>query len=717
MSTTIAPHPQAIGEAADPGTPAERLWELARHPSLTPVVAANPAAPAELLRELGSHLAEALPLPAATAIALMTHGRPGVATEHLHQLGLRADDPTLSAVVANPNTPVDTLIRLAGVFPEQFCTNPVFPLLLLESPNLPGEMPLATTRSLLRYGGVPRMYLEWLVNYGLPDVDEAARLHVNFSGDAGEDWETLARAELWKLPISESVDLLLELLGLGAVPEWLLAPLAATGDKSVRLGVARSPIDTRAALRPFRHAGAGSDLAGYQPPMPALDPAILTWLAAGGPYARRIAARNPHTPQPALELLAADPDRGVRLGAARNPSTAPHAFERLAADPAPDVRQLVARNPGTPTHILQRLAAGPSKDVRWTIARNPHTPLETLGRLARDRHRVVRQGVARNMGTPPQLLELLASDQHRAVRLAVARNPLTPLQALLHLSDDEDAAVRAAVARHPAVPDDLRAHVRATAIEASRVRDRSQPEAYAATAAPALAEQPVLDADALARAAAVPDPNARAAVAARPDAPIDLLRALADDDSPFVRAAVARNPRTPLDRLEWLADDEFWPIHRAVAENPSTPTELLERFAADYSWSNMRVRLAVVGNPNVSVATLEHLAGDLSVDVRRAVMHHPQTPIHARSRILASSLEMCSRSSESFAHVLALSNPAAPADYLAARAGSPEWLERYAITRNPAAPRHTLEALANDGNRLVRASARVALATHEQERL
>jgi hypothetical protein len=41
--------------------------------------------------------------------------------------------------------------------------------------------------------------------------------------------------------------------------------------------------------------------------------------------------------------------------------------------------------------------------------------------------------------------------------------------------------------------------------------------------------------------------------------------------------------------------------------------------------------------------------------------------------------------------------------------GAPEWLERYAIARNPAAPRAALETLANDGNRLVRAAARAAL--------
>jgi hypothetical protein len=71
---------------------------------------------------------------------------------------------------------------------------------------------------------------------------------------------------------------------------------------------------------------------------------------------------------------------------------------------------------------------------------------------------------------------------------------------------------------------------------------------------------------------------------------------------------------------------------------------------------------------------------------------------------------MCTRTSESLYHILALAHPATPPAYIESRVGSPEWLERFAITRNPRAPAGALASLARDGNRLVRASAQAALA-------
>src|SRR5215475_3863274 len=85
-------------EAANPETPAERLETLARDSQLALLVAANPAAPAELLK----------------------------------QLAQGKDQDVRAAVVANPNAPWDTILGLAGTFPEAFMANPAIPLLLVE---------------------------------------------------------------------------------------------------------------------------------------------------------------------------------------------------------------------------------------------------------------------------------------------------------------------------------------------------------------------------------------------------------------------------------------------------------------------------------------------------------------------------------------------------------------------------------------------------------
>lgn len=626
--------------ARNPATPAAQLWELAQRPELAPLVAANLAAPAELLRELGLRMLDALPLPAAQAVALMTHGTPSIATEHLRQMGVRADDPVLAAVAANPNTPVDTLVRLAGIVPAQFCANPALFLLLLENPNLPGEIPAATMRGLLRYAGVPRMFLEWLVAYGLPDIAAAARLHVAYAGEA-DDWAELATTVIWQLQIPDGDELLLELLALGAVPPWLIPLIAANAARDIRSALVRSPIATHTALKWLRRAGASGDLASYAPPDPALDRAVLEQLATGGVYARRVVARNHCTPLPALL--------------------------RLAADPSPDVRQGVARNAATSVDILAQLAADPARDVRWTVARNPRISPALLTRLAADPDRAVRQGVARNPESSPELLTVLASDSHVRVRQAARRRLGLPAEA------------------------DSHAHM-----------TRQMPRA------PELSLLPAQQANEL-------HPNVRAAFAAQPNIDAQLLARLAEDEHPQVRAAAARNSALPLALLEWLADDDVIFVHRGVAENPHTPEPILARFAADPTWSNMRVRLAVVRHPHVSASILERLAGDHAVEVRRAVLAHPLTPAAARTVMLERSLDMCARSSESFYHVLALANPLAPLAYVQARAGSPEWLERYAIARNPRAPHTTLAQLTEDGNRIVRAAARAALAAAPPE--
>jgi Leucine rich repeat variant len=708
MTNITSIPPSTFGEAADPATPAERLRELAQHPDLAPIVAANVGVSAELLREIEARIVETLPMPVDAAIALMTHGTPTIATNHYRALGLRADNPTLAAIAGNPNAPTDTLLRLAGAFPAQFCANPIFPLLLLENPNLPGEMPLPIVRSLLRYAGVPRTFLEWIASYGMPEVNEAARLHVAIAGEAGPDWRQLAQAEIWKTNISESDDLLLELLGLGAVPEWMLALLAGSADKAVRRAVARSPGASKAALKPFRRAGASSDLAGYAPPDRALDPAVLEWLAMGGRYARALAARNPGTPAAIPEQLAADVERAVRQSVARNPAAPPHLLDRLAGDRTPDVRQAVARNAATPIATLEQLAGDRAKDVRWTLARNPRAPRETLERLARDAHTVVRQAVARNPATPANLLDILADDEQRAVRLMVARAFGAPASTLERLAADPDPEIGAAVARHPNLPPTVRKRLLASNATAKRAKRKTTDDRSASQRPSDLVG--ARDLGEIERLAGDASSLVRAELAASAGVPAAILRRLAEDSSAHVRAAVARNPATPLDQLQWLAEDDVWAVHRAVAQNPRTPAAILAKFAEDYSWSNMRVRVAVVRNPNVSAAILEHLAGDLSVDVRREVMRHPATPSGARARILISSLEMCTRTSESFYHVLALAHPDAPAAYVESRISSPEWLERYAITRNPRAPSQILAALADDGNRLVRASARAALA-------
>lgn len=607
-------------QAVDPQTAPERLRELAQLPQIAPLVATNPAATAPLLRTLAD-----------------------------------GTDATIrAAVAAHPNAPLDLLLRLAGEFPAAFCANPVLPLLLLEQPDLPARMGADTLRRLLCYAGVPQSILRWIVAHAAPSEAEAARLHIGLAGAAGADWPARARAALWRVAPPGYSDLLLELLGLGGVPAWLLEMLAALGDVEVRTAVARSPHTPRALLRPLRRAGASGDLRGYGVPAQPCDPQVLAWLAAGGVYARRVAARNPATPAPVLAQLAADVDRSVRQGVARNSAAPPALLARLATDRTADVRQLVARHAAAP-HVLERLARDPSRDVRFTVARNPRTPPAALERLASDPERAVRQALVRNPATQPALLVRLAADAHPKVRAAVARR------------------------------------------SGATFAQGAQPAPGAHTPVPAASRIP---------APAQPTKEQRAA---DPAAPLDDLRALAEDEDPKVRGAVGRHPRTPPDLLAWLADDESPIVHRGVAEHPDVPPALLERFAADPTWANYKVRLAVARHPQVTSHALALMAGDLAVAVRRLVLANPLTPAAARRQILARSLDMCLTSSEPFYHAVALAHPQAPVAALLQAWQSPEWLVRLAAAQNPRAPHELLVLLSEDGNQLVRAAALAAL--------
>jgi hypothetical protein len=449
MHDTGDPSIELCAEAADPRTPLQRLRELAHDPRLAAIVASNPAVVANLLSELteGGEFSQLV----ATLVGLPV----GRADPHKF---FDSNDETLASVAANPNTPVEALMRLAGVFPEQFCANPALPLLLLENPNLPADMPPATLRSLLRYANVPRDFLGWIVAHSTPALAEEARMHVNLAGEAGPDWQEQARATLRQMtlgktidivPLTITADLLIEVLTLGAAPDWLAELLAESDDVAIRTAVAAAQ-----AAPP----SAGGDVMGTQTDSEAVDPALV-----------------------------------------------------------------------------------------------------------------------RHMG---------------------------------------------------------------------------------------------------------------------------------EDDDPLVRARAARSPTMPLDLLAWLAEDESRIVRRAVAENPNATAKILAVLMQDYSWSNEPVRLAVVGHPNVSAGMLEQLAGDRSARVRQAVLAHTHAPAQVRERILLAALEHCQMLSEPAYQTIALAHPLTPPAKLIAGTRSLEWIERYAIARNPAAPDEALATLAQDGNRLVRAAAR-----------
>ena len=89
-------------------------------------------------------------------------------SDRLRELATSNDDTIRKAVTSNPNTPTDILWQLGAEFPEQLLTNPLFDLLLLENPNLFGDMPRETLISLLDCRILPESFFELALNNAGP---------------------------------------------------------------------------------------------------------------------------------------------------------------------------------------------------------------------------------------------------------------------------------------------------------------------------------------------------------------------------------------------------------------------------------------------------------------------------------------------------------------------------------------------------------------------
>ena len=93
--------------------------------------------------------------------------------EKLRELAYSSDPITRQNVVANPNVPPDVLIKLAKQFPRQVFNNPAIDLLLLETPNLFSGTFADALCSLLK-----REVPERAIEYALNSTDERFKLAI-----------------------------------------------------------------------------------------------------------------------------------------------------------------------------------------------------------------------------------------------------------------------------------------------------------------------------------------------------------------------------------------------------------------------------------------------------------------------------------------------------------------------------------------------------------
>jgi hypothetical protein len=214
-------------------------------------------------------------------------------------------------------------------------------------------------------------------------------------------------------------------------------------------------------------------------------------------------------------------------------------------------------------------------------------------------------------------------------------------------------------------------------------------------------------AGAMSRREARPPAGERAAAPER-----EALAGMLDSADAAERARAAADQRVPPARLAEAKLREDWndsdpAIYEALAGNPSSPAELLLALASDFSALNTRARRAVAHNPSAPAAALERLADEpFALDIPLALATHPNTGAAQRERMAAAALERAWHSEDPFYRAIAIAQPGADAERLAAAIRSPYWVERLAVALNPSTPAAARAALAEDGIRPVRAAAR-----------
>ncbi|MGW6918353.1 hypothetical protein ACWGB8_31745 [Kitasatospora sp. NPDC054939] len=275
--------------------------------------------------------------------------------------------------------------------------------------------------------------------------------------------------------------------------------------------------------------------------------------------------------------------------------------EVLAQDPDPKVRRTISGYRGLPPALQERLVADRDPGVRAAVLRRDLW--ERLAQPVRDRLRddpsvQVRDKVAALL-RPAEEPEVLTAEERVAhadghVRSEAAGDPAVPRTLALQLADDPENRVRLALSMREDLTEEQRASI-AYSVEGhgpwpTWVEEQTtQPDAARRIAASAhvglrraLARQPKLPADVVARLAADEDPRVRRYLCERcPDAPHDLLVELYATAQDRNWSALRRHRNFARPGLARFAGDPNPRLRRAALDDPQAGPELVLRLADD----------------------------------------------------------------------------------------------------------------------------------------
>ncbi len=609
-------------------------------------------------------------------LAQIVAGNIAAPPELLKGLGFHKSKAVRKAVAGNPNSPVITLFLVGEDFPQELLNNPVFPLLTLEDLKRVENISSDGLASLIQQPQVP----EFLLNYAAKHQDEIiaymAKMNVAISGEMRKGWHEEAaiviRETYLKYDILDNYFTEEEFHKLFIYSELLtnfleFIPPVILENLEFRNDLGKNP-NTRATwLRKLAH-----------------DP--TRWI-------RNSVAENPNTPLDILELLSRDRNYMVRRDVIDNPNTPVEIIESLAEDSSIEVRMSVAKNTKTPTDKLKLLADDPSERVRVQVAGNPNTPADKLEILANDDNFQVSQLAAKNPNTPTKILESLAINSSAEKRQSVAENPSTPIEKLALLATDSDRWIRYRVGKNPSTPINILELL-------ANDSDNSVRDGVAKNLS-----TPLNILEFLATDSSNPDSYnwIHKSLAENPNSSAKILRFISTNPDPSVRENVAGNSNAKSDILQSLANDSVDSVRRYVAKNSSTSSDILKKMVND---SDVLIRFYVAKNHNTPIEILEKLANDHDDLVRASVSANPKCTQEIKETIFRNFAKL---EYPSFSRLTFFLSDYAESSVLVENSNSVSWLERYAIAKNAETPEDTLKKLAEDSNRIVRATAKESL--------
>jgi hypothetical protein len=300
------------------------------------------------------------------SLARKAAAKPETKPKALESLSELKDPQVNAAILQNPNTPLELLLKLGAKRPRLFWKNPIVPLLLLSDPAFLLTLPAKILRPLTKQKNVQVALLEQLREHPLTAV-KALVLDCPFT----PSWmlESMQQSQHYKDADSQ-VALFLHPNSTNELRQKLWPNLHREAQKKLAQ-------DRRIPLRYIEQMLQEKTNEAEIASNPLLPVQYFAPFAKASAKLREGIARNPNTPPDILSRLASDPLFWVRKGAAKNPSTPKEIVDllyRMGAD-----------------HELVGSSEPPSQDetvsvedlhwlseqgsfARWLVWHHPNTP-------------------------------------------------------------------------------------------------------------------------------------------------------------------------------------------------------------------------------------------------------------------------------------------------------------------------------------------------------